>query len=469
MCKMAVEHELALEDSTHDKDDDKIRRTGTLWSTIAHIITAVIGSGVLSLAWSTAQLGWIGGPIALFCFAFVTYVSSTLLSDCYRSPDPVTGTRNRSFTDAVRVILGEKQAWICGLLQYVSFYGTGIAYVVTTATCMRAILKSGCFHEHGRKADCNYNGNIYMLLFGIVEIVMSQIPDFHSMVWVSVVAAAMSFCYASIGFGLGFFQVIGTFLKTTGNGKIAGSITGVPSASIAHKSWLTFQALGDIAFAYPYALILLEIQDTVKSPPSESKVTKRASAIAILLTSFFYLGCGCFGYAAFGDDTPGNLLTGFGFYEPYWLVDFANACIIIHLIGGYQLYSQPVFAFFERWLTGKYPDSGFMTKFYDLKLPLLPVFRLNLFRLCFRTAYVASTTGIALVFPYFNEILGVLGALNLWPLAIYFPVEMYIVQMKMEAWSRNWVVLEIFSGVLMVVSVVALVGSIAGLVEAKMK
>lgn len=457
---MAVEHELEPQDSTND--DDKILRTGTLWTTIAHIITAVIGSGVLSLAWSTAQLGWIGGPIALFSFAFVTYISSSLLSDCYRSPDPVTGARNRSFTDAVRVILGEKKAWICGLLQYVSFYGTAIAYVVTTSTCMRAIQKSVCYHKKGRGADCEFGGSVYMLLFGVVQILMSQIPDFHSMVLVSAIAALMSFCYASIGFGLGFAQVVE-------NHEIYGSIRGVPAASVAHKLWLTFQALGDIAFAYPYALILLEIQDTVKSPPAENKVTKRASAIAILVTSFFYLGCGCFGYAAFGNNTPGNLLTGFGFYEPYWLIGFANACIIIHLIGGYQLFSQPIFAFVERWLTKKFPGSRFLKKFYELKLPLLPVFRFSLFRLCFRTAYVASTTGIAMVFPYFNEILGVLGALNLWPLAIYFPVEMYIVQRKVEAWSRKWVVLEIFSGVLMMVSVVALIGSVAGLIEAKMK
>ncbi|KAI3755951.1 hypothetical protein L1987_55761 [Smallanthus sonchifolius] len=458
---------MAVEDDQHvlqysTNDDDKIIRTGTLWTTVAHIITAVIGSGVLSLAWSTAQLGWIGGPIALFCFAFVTYVSSSLLSDCYRSPDPVTGTRNRCFTEAVRVILGEKHSWICGLLQYVSFYGTVVAYVVTTSTCMRAIRKANCYHKEGRDGDCEYNGNFYMLLFGLVQVLMSQIPDFHSMVLVSVVAATMSFCYSSIGFGLGFAQVIE-------NGKIAGSITGFPAVSVAHKLWITFQALGDIAFAYPYALILLEIQDTVKSPPPENKVTKRASAIAILVTTFFYLGCGCFGYAAFGNDTPGNLLTGFGFYEPYWLIGFANACIIIHLIGGYQLFSQPVFAFVERWLTEKYPSSQFLKRFHELKLPLLPVFRFNMFRLCFRTTYVATTTGIALVFPYFNEILGVLGALNLWPLAIYFPVEMYIVQRKVEAWSRKWVVLEIFSGVLMVVSVVALIGSVAGLIEAKMK
>lgn len=49
-----------------------------------------------------------------------------------------------------------------------------------------------------------------MLVFGVVQILMSQIPDFHNMVWLSVVAAIMSFTYAAIGFGLGVAQVIGT-------------------------------------------------------------------------------------------------------------------------------------------------------------------------------------------------------------------------------------------------------------------
>lgn len=64
---------------------------------------------------------------------------------------------------------------------------------------------------------------------------------------------------------------------------------------------------------------------------------KKASTIAIFTTTIFYLFCGGFGYAAFGDSTPGNLLTGFGFYEPYWLIDLGNACIVLHLVGGYQV------------------------------------------------------------------------------------------------------------------------------------
>ncbi|XP_021745090.1 probable amino acid permease 7 isoform X1 [Chenopodium quinoa] len=448
---------------SYDCDDDARKRVGTLWTSIAHIITAVIGSGVLSLAWSTSQLGWVVGPLSLLCFAFVTYVSASLLSDCYRSPNPVTGVRNSSYMDAVSTILGRKQLWFCGFLQYLSLYGAAVAYVITTSISIRAIQKSNCYHKEGHQASCSYGDGIYMLLFGCVQIIMSQIPDFHNMKWLSILAAIMSFAYSTIGSGLGFATVIG-------NRAIKGSISGVPASSTLKKLSLSFQAIGDIAFAYPYAIIVLEIQDTLKSPPPENQTMKKASMAAVLITTFFYLTCGCFGYAAFGNDTPGNIMTGFGFYEPYWLIDFANACIVVHLVGGYQVYSQPVFAFVERGLAKKFPNSGFVNDFHSVKLPLLATdVQVSLLRLCFRTAYVASTTGIAMTFPFFNQILGLLGAIGFWPLAIYFPVEMYIVQKKMNVWTTKGILLRTFSVICLLVSVVALVGSVEGLVSAKLE
>lgn len=47
-----------------------------------------------------------------------------------------------------------------------------------------------------------------MMLFGLVQIVMSFIPDLHNMTWVSVVAAVMSFTYSFIGLGLGMATFI---------------------------------------------------------------------------------------------------------------------------------------------------------------------------------------------------------------------------------------------------------------------
>ncbi|KAB5534950.1 hypothetical protein DKX38_018036 [Salix brachista] len=328
-----------------------IKRTGTAWTAVAHIITGVIGSGVLSLAWSMAQLGWIAGPVTMFGFALVTLLSAFLLCDCYRYPDPEFGPkRNRSYLEAVHEALGKRNALICSLFAQIGLYGTGIAYTITAAISMRAIQKSNCYHKEGHEATCEYEGSLYMLLFGVVQVVLSQIPDFHNLQWLSIVSAIMSVSYASIGFALGFAQVIA-------NGFVKGGIAGVSAYRAADKVWNVSQALGDIAFAYPYSLILLEIQDTLKSPPSESKSMKKASTIAIVVTTFFYLCCGGFGYAAFGEKTPGNLLTGFGFYEPYWLIDFANACIVLHLVGGYQIYSQPVFAVTESWIARKYPDN----------------------------------------------------------------------------------------------------------------
>ncbi|KAF1879466.1 hypothetical protein Lal_00005933 [Lupinus albus] len=56
------------------------------------------------------------------------------------------------------------------------------------------------------------------------------------------------------------------------------------------------------------------------------------------------------GYADFGDEAPGNLLTGFGFYDPYWLVDIANVAIVVHLVGTYQVFAQFIFAFVQKFV-----------------------------------------------------------------------------------------------------------------------
>lgn len=80
---------------------------GTVWTAVAHIVTGVIGSGVLSLAWSISQLGWIAGPLAMLLFASVTLFSSFLLSNTYRSPDPEYGPhRHPSYLNAVNLHLG---------------------------------------------------------------------------------------------------------------------------------------------------------------------------------------------------------------------------------------------------------------------------------------------------------------------------------------------------------------------------
>jgi amino acid permease len=63
---------------------------------------------------------------------------------------------------------------------------------------------------------------------------------------------------------------------------------------------------------------------------------KKAAMYGIGATTIFYISVGCAGYAAFGSDAPGNILTASGM-GPFWLVDIANICVIVHLIGAYQV------------------------------------------------------------------------------------------------------------------------------------
>ncbi|CAN1219084.1 Amino acid permease 8, partial [Linum perenne] len=420
--------------------------TGTVWTASAHIITTIIGSGVLSLAWGIAQLGWI------------TYYTSRLLADCYRHHS--TGKRNYTYMEAVNAYLGQRMETACGVVQCVMLCGATIGYAITASISMVAIRKSGCLHEKGREnaASCKYSTNPYLIGMGILEVVVSQIPNFHKLAWLSVVAAVMSFLYASIGLGLAVSRV-------ASEGETSGSMTGVETNGM-DKVWRMFTAFGDMAFACSYSAILIEIQDTLRSSSSsstsEKNVMKKASGIAVTVSTVFYLLCGCFGYAAFGDAAPGNMLSASGFYEPFWLIDVANVCIIIHLVGAFQVTAQPVFTRLEAWATNKWPESEFVNREYPVNLHAANL-TVNPMRLVGRTALVAAATVVAMAVPFFNDVLALLGAISYWPLTVYFPVEMHIAQSKMIRKRAKWVVLQLLNVFCLVVAVAAACGAIHGL------
>lgn len=143
----------------------------------------------------------------------------------------------------------------------------------------RAIKRSNCFHSSGGKNPCKISSNPYMIAFGVVEIIFSQIPDFDQIWWLSIVAAVMSFTYSTIGLGLGIAKVAGKEMLMKSSivflcylalkkmmiaetGTIRGSLTGISIGVVTEtdKIWRSFQALGAIAFAYSYSMILIEIQ-----------------------------------------------------------------------------------------------------------------------------------------------------------------------------------------------------------------
>lgn len=96
-------------------------------------------------------------------------------------------------------------------------------------------------------------------------------------------------------------------------------------------------------------------------------------------------------------------------------------------------------------------------------------FDINMLRFVWRTSYVIVMTIIAMIFPFFNEFVGLLGAGTFWPLSVYFPIELYISQAKIRKYSFTWIWMHILSLACLIVSLVAAVGSTHGLITSVQK
>lgn len=57
---------------------------------------------------------------------------------------------------------------------------------------------------------------------------------------------------------------------------------------------------------------------------------RKAVLASLIVTFVFYVSVGLLGYAALGDLTPGNILT--GFETPAGVVRAANAMVLVHMV-----------------------------------------------------------------------------------------------------------------------------------------
>ena len=69
-----------------------------------HVITAVIGAGVLTLPSAMASLGYVGGTLTIVLAGLVTLYTAQLLADLYI----INGKRQRTYTQMVLTCFGRR-------------------------------------------------------------------------------------------------------------------------------------------------------------------------------------------------------------------------------------------------------------------------------------------------------------------------------------------------------------------------
>lgn len=351
-----------------------------------------------------ASLGWILGAICFVLFAWITLFTAHLLADLYI----LDGIRQRTYPEMVRKTMGVPGMICLGIIQQMNLVLTALAYTVTAAQSMIDIAALACSDGAG----CFKSQWVMGVIFGAVQLVFSQAPNLESFWWASALGAIMSLGYSLIGLGLGI-----------GYHNTLGGIAPQSFPTMAAQVWNILNSIGAILFAYSFSIILLEIQDTMSSEKGRNTgpITrmKRAVNISVAIMTGFYISIACAGFASQGYGQNPYLLSQYQCVAPNWVLYMANAMVIIHLVAAFQVWSQPHFALVEEWIEhGVCKDvQNRYGRYLTRGLPL---------RLVYRSFYVVVVTFLAVLLPFFQSVLGFVGALGFWPITIFFPVNCYI-------------------------------------------
>lgn len=111
-----------------------------------------------------------------------------------------------------------------------------------------------------------------------------------------------------------------------------------PRASTSAGQVFQFlSALGDVAFAFAGHNVVLEIQATIPSSPEKpsKKPMWKGVVVAYIIVALCYFPVAVIGYWVFGNSVEDNVLL--SLEKPIWLVASANAFVVVHVIGSYQV------------------------------------------------------------------------------------------------------------------------------------
>ncbi|WIA23496.1 hypothetical protein OEZ85_000240 [Tetradesmus obliquus] len=398
-----------------------------------HIITTIIGAGVLGLPHSMAWLGWVGGCGALLLFYVITLWCMWMLADVYE----VKGRRHSRYKDAVASILGPRAAVVLSVLQHATMLLVTLGYHIAGAESLAYIAGQACQMMGKPQDSCMDTYWVMAVIFGAMQMLTSQLPNLEAAWWTSLIGAAMSFGYSAVAIALGASQA----------SQHQGSVAGHPG-SPSEKAFGIFNALGALGASYSCAIVLIEIEDTLREPPKASVSMKKAVNLGISITFVVYSAVSVLGYMALGDGVPGNILLGFR-GSPGWVTLLGNLMVLIHMVSAYQVLAQPLFASIE-----------------DILLrccPSLANVREWLVRAVYRCLYVAVIGVLAVALPFFSSIVGLIGAISYWPTAVLFPMLMYRAVHQPRG-AVLWL-MHATNGLMGAVALMAVVGAVLSIAE----
>lgn len=334
--------------------------------------------------------------------------------------------------------LGRK---IVEIVQFSLMIGLCITYSVTAGQSIKGTVSSQC-----DGADCESGLAPWIVLFGVAQLLLSQVPDFHSLWFVSLGGAVMSVGYCTIAAAASAAQAV----ENANNGMQPPYTR--PERSTADRIFGVFNALGSIAFTFGGQAVLPEIQATLVRPPKTHKSMMKGIAVAYVVVVLAYYSVAISGYVAYGATVRPDVLLSIS--RPKTLIDAANIMVVLHVAAGYQIFAMPMFEFFEDtirtipWIVQR------------VQAPIRPA----ILRLIVRSIYVATTTCIACLLPFFGDLMGLIASIGLMPITFILPPLLWVSSRRPSHNSAQFVVCLAIVVSTSIIALLAFVGSMRNII-----
>ncbi|KZV58743.1 lysine histidine transporter 1-like [Dorcoceras hygrometricum] len=332
----------------------------------------MVGAGVLGLPYAMSELGWGPGVTVMVLSWIITLYTLWQMVEMH---EMVPGKRFDRYHELGQHAFGEKLGlWVVVPQQLMVEVGVNIVYMITAGKSFKKI-------NNILWPDYPIRLSYHIMIFGIIQVFLSQLPNFNSIVGVSLAAAIMSVGYSTIAWVASCHKGVAKDVEYVTRG-----------SNNTEKIFGFLSALGDVAFAFAGHNVVLEIQATIPSTPEKpSKKPMMAGVImAYFVVALCYFPVAFIGYAVFGNNVEDSILV--SLEKPTWLIVAANIFVIVHVIGSYQVFAMGVFDMVESFLVKK-------MKFNPTRL----------LRIVTRTSYVAVTFMVGISFPFFGGLLGFFG------------------------------------------------------------
>ncbi|XP_077248074.1 GABA transporter 1-like isoform X1 [Tasmannia lanceolata] len=399
---------------------------GTWKHAAFHVATTIATPAAYGpLPFAIASLGWPLGVCSLVVGTFTTWYSSLLIASLWRW----NGEKHTTYRDLGKSIFGSWGYWSITFFQQVASLGNNIAIHITAGSCLKAVYKY--YHRNG-----TLTLQEFIIFFGVFELLLSQLPDIHSLRWVNALCTASTIGFAGTTIGVTIYNG-----KKINRNSINYSLQG----SSASKIFKAFNALGAIAFSFGDAM-LPEIQSTIKEPAKKNTYKGVSAAYVIIVLSYWQLAFS--GYWAFGSEVQPFILASLTI--PEWTIVMANIFAVIQISGCFQIYCRPTYAYMEeRMLSGSNKRVHF---------------RNILLRLLLTSVYMALITLAAAAMPFFGDFVTICGAVGFTPLDFVFPALAFLKAGKMPKNTSLRFSVRIFNlAIIIWFSVVAVLGCIGAI------